>query len=55
MGISTALLGKFIDFDKSHACPDKFALALFNKRKLFLSPNHDASNIYRELNRMYNR
>lgn len=33
-GISaTALLGKFIDFGKYHACPDNFTLTLFNKSK----------------------
>ena len=32
---TTALLGKFIDCDKHHTCPNTFTLALFNKRKLF--------------------
>lgn len=60
-GISTtALLGKIIDFDKYHACPNKFTLALFNKRKLFTSLPPKKKKIvmpviFKELNRMYNR
>lgn len=38
-GISTTLLGKFIDFDKFHGCPCKLNLLLFNKnKKAFSSP-----------------
>lgn len=35
---TTALLEIFIDFDKYHTCPNKFTLALFNKRKLLFFP-----------------
>ena len=52
---TTALLGKFIDCDKHHTCPNTFTLALFNKRKLFFPPNYDAGDIYRESDRTHNR